>query len=52
VRLSAVMDLMLKQMHEQSVAAFRLDARVAVDPDKAVEKLRRQSRRWFAQALL
>src|SRR5262245_8877657 len=37
-----MMNLMLKEVHEKPVAAFGLDPRIAVDSDKAVEKLGRQ----------
>lgn len=37
--LSAMMNLMLEEMHEQPVASFGLHGRVAVDPHNAVENL-------------
>ncbi len=52
MRLSTVMDLMLKQVHQQSVAALGLHAGVSVDPDEAVEQLRRQRITEREQALV
>src|SRR4051812_36825924 len=42
MRLAAMVDLVLKQMHQQPVAAFALHPRVAVDPYDIVEPVRRQ----------
>mgnify|MGYP006915176382 CR=1 FL=1 len=56
VHLPAMMDLVLKEMHQQPVAALDLYARVAVDPDGAAERygikgFRRQARRGMSVPL-
>jgi len=42
MNLSTVVDLVLKQVHQQAIASFDLDTRTSIDPHLAVQQGRCQ----------